>query len=339
MLTLDYLTQERALAAALDAGPGLVGVIGFPGLPDELPDAVPRASVPAEDLLVDAGGGICEVWTSPEPVATAIDGRLRLASTGDFLFGVLSMPESEIGLRAAARQAYGDIFSTMRRHGYPYAARFWNYFSRINEDEAGLERYRQFNLGRAAAFEAAGRLSGGLIPAACALGVTRGDHLTVSFFATRRAGKSLENPRQVSAYRYPSQYGPQSPTFSRAVVQETADGHLLLVSGTASIVGHATCHAGDVAAQTRETLVNLRSIFDEAEREAGAGAFPMAEARFKAYVRYPADAHVVQREIRRALGPQVDAHFLRADICRRDLLVEIEAVARSASSGASRVSP
>lgn len=334
MLKLDYLTPESALDAAQDAGPCLVGVIGFPDLPDELPETVPRASVPAEDLLAGAGRGICEVWTSREPVVTAVDGGVRLAATGDFLFGVHSVSESGVGIRAAAEQAYRELFATIGRHGFPHVARFWNYFARINDEEAGLERYRQFNLGRAAAFEAAGRVGGVAIPAACALGFTRGEHLTVSFVATKRAGTSLENPRQVSAFRYPPQYGPQSPTFSRAVVQPTSEGHLLLVSGTASIVGHATLHAGDVAAQTRETLANLQAVFGEAERQVGAGAFPMREASYKVYVRHPADASVVRRELRAALGPDIDAHFIRADICRRDLLVEIEAVARSTVPGA-----
>ena len=330
MLKLDYLTPESALDAAQDAGPSLVGVIGFPDLPGELPESVPRASVPAEDLQAGAGRGICEVWTSREPVVTAVDGGIRLAATGDFLFGVHTVAERGVGIRAAAEQAYREIFATIGRHGAPHVARFWNYFARINDDEAGLERYRQFNLGRAAAFEAAGRVGDVAIPAACALGFTRGEHLTVSFVATRRAGTSLENPRQVNAYRYPSQYGPQSPLFSRAVIQPAAEGHLLLVSGTASIVGHATLHEGDVAAQTRETLANLRAVFGEAERQAGAGAFPMREASYKVYVRHPADASIVRRELRAALGPDIDAHFIRADICRRDLLVEIEAVASSA---------
>lgn len=341
MLKLDYLTRDRARVAAQDAGPRLAGVIGFPDLPVELPVSVPRASVPAEDLLVGTGSGICEVWTSREPVVTAVDGGIRLAVAGEMLFGVHTVREGGLGLRAAADRAYRELFATIGRHGFPHVARFWNYFARINEEEEGLERYRQFNIGRAAAFEAAGRLAGTSIPAACALGVSRGDELTVSFVAARHPGTSLENPRQVSAYRYPTLYGPRSPTFSRAVVQAMPDGLLLLVSGTASIVGHDTRHAGDVAAQTRETLANLGSIFGEANRHAGRDAFAMREASYKVYVRRPPDAPAVRRELFAALGPDVDAHFIRADICRRDLLVEIEAVARSrapAAAGAVRES-
>jgi enamine deaminase RidA (YjgF/YER057c/UK114 family) len=90
---------------------------------------------------------------------------------------------------------------------------------------------------------------------------------------------------------------------------------------------------GDVVAQTRETLANLRAVFAEAERLSRAGAFPLREASYKAYVRFPADVEAVRREVAAALGEEADVNFLRADICRSDLLVEIEAVAFAAGRG------
>ena len=104
---------------------------------------------------------------------------------------------------------------------------------------------------------------------------------------------------------------------------------MLFVSGTASIVGHRSLHAGDVVAQTRETLANLAAVFAEAERLVSPGAFPRGEASYKVYVRRPADAPAIRREVTAALGDDADAVYLRADICRSDLLVEIEAVAWS----------
>ena len=137
----------------------------------------------------------------------------------------------------------------------------------------------------------------------------------------------------MSAYRYPSEHGPHSPTFSRAVVYPAGGAEMLFVSGTASIVGHRTLHAGDVAAQTRETLANLEAVFAEANRVSRPGAFAIREASFKVYVRRADDAERVRREVFAALGDGADAHFLRADICRRDLLVEIEAIAWADPAG------
>ncbi len=97
------------------------------------------------------------------------------------------------------------------------------------------------------------------MPAASALGFESGP-LTICFFAAREAMPlAIENPRQVSAYKYPEDYGPRSPTFSRASAIELHGQTVLFISGTASIVGHQTMHAGDVVAQTQETIVNIKA--------------------------------------------------------------------------------
>jgi len=333
MLQVEYLPLERAADYMKRAGPGLLGVLGFPAVPAGFPDGVATACVAAPNLRPGGAGALCEIWSSRDPVGSGTEGDIRLAVAGDFLFGVLSVAEGDGGLRAAAGRAYRDIFALLERRGFPHAVRFWNYLARINEEEGGLERYRHFNLGRGDAFEAASRCRPESIPAACALGTEAGDRLTVYFVAARHAAQPVENPRQVSAYRYPPEHGPHSPTFARAVVYPAGGAEMLFVSGTASIVGHETVHAGDVVAQTRETLANLGAVFAEANRVSRPGAFAIGEASFKVYVRHPEDAGLVRREVFAALGPAADAHFLRADICRHDLLVEIEAIAYADAAG------
>lgn len=328
MLHIEYLSLDDATDYLSGAGAGILGVLGFPALPTDCGADVPSACVAAASLGtgVDAPA-LCEVWVSEGPVRRGTDGGVRYAIAGEFLFGVVSFPEGAGAIRDLAERAYGDIFAMLGKHEFPHVVRFWNYLTRINEDEDGLERYRHFNIGRGAAFEAAGRFREGAIPAACALGTDAGNALTVYFVAAREGGRAVENPRQVSAYRYPPEHGPHSPTFSRAVLYPANEPRMLFVSGTASIVGHITAHAGDVVAQTRETLVNLRAIFAEAERLSRAGAFAPRDASYKVYVRFAADVEAVRREVAAALGEEADVNFLRADICRDDLLVEIEAIA------------
>jgi len=332
MLHIEYLSLDDATDYLSGAGAGILGVLGFPALPKECGADVPSACVAAASLVpgVDAPA-LCEVWVSEAPVRRGTDAGVRYAIAGEFLFGVVSFPEGAGAIRDLAERAYGDIFAMLGKHEFPHVVRFWNYLTRINEDEGGLERYRHFNIGRGAAFEAAGRLRAGAIPAACALGTDAGNALTVYFVAARESGRAVENPRQVSAFRYPPEHGPRSPTFSRAVLYPANEPRMLFVSGTASIVGHITAHAGDVVAQTRETLVNLRAIFAEAERLSRAGAFALRDASYKVYVRFAADVEAVRREVAAALGEEADVNFLRADICRDDLLVEIEAIAYAGS--------
>jgi enamine deaminase RidA (YjgF/YER057c/UK114 family) len=101
----------------------------------------------------------------------------------------------------------------------------------------------------------------------------------------------------------------------------------LFISGTASIVGHQTIHAGDTAAQTRETITNIEALLDEANRVTGTEAFTLDALACKVYVRHAVDLPLIQAEVRATLGTASRAVYLQAEICRRDLLVEIEATA------------
>ena len=115
------------------------------------------------------------------------------------------------------------------------------------------------------------------------------------------------------------------------LMQNAADGTpfvALLVSGTASIVGHETVHAGDVRAQTLETLLNLRTVIQAANAR-GSAVFDLRELDCVVYVRHARDLPVVRAVFEDAVGAGSPAArgavYLRADICRSDLLVEIEA--------------
>ena len=215
---------------------------------------------------------------------------------------------------------------TPRHTGFAHLLRLWNYLPRINAETGGLERYRQFNIGRHLAFEAAGRLVMDSIPAASALGVSGGP-LSVAFLAGRTPTRSIENPRQLSAFRYPADYGPCSPTFSRAALGRYAGAEWLFVSGTASIVGHQSMHPGDPVAQTRELLANLDALLAEASRCSAGPAYRLPELSARVYVRHPEHLAAVQAELARGLGGTAPRVYLQADVCRADLLVEVEAQA------------
>ncbi|MBU1689828.1 MAG: hypothetical protein KKD65_03705, partial [Gammaproteobacteria bacterium] len=251
----------------------------------------------------------------------------------DVLFGVVTLSETmfEAGadktpLQQATESAYRQIFALLDELHYPYLFRFWNYIADINTRSFGLERYLQFNLGRQDAFLAHGRDVVGNVPAACALGSAHGP-LTIAFLAGRVAPLNIENPRQISAYQYPQQYGPRSPTFSRASLVRLGHDEVLFISGTASIVGHATLHPADVVAQTRETMTNIKAVLAEANRLASRPGFDLSSLHYKVYVRNPADLAQIRAELAHCVGDALKAVYLQADVCRQDLLLEIEATA------------
>ena len=328
LLAVSYLTPaEFVVHQAMYKG-RLLGSVAFGAArPRYFAPACPYAWV---DMPVLDHESMFEVWTCAQPVAREDAGDLVTARSEDVMFGCVQL-KLDCRLDIASSHAYGRIFDFIDRRGYGHLLRVWNYIPHITGDAEGLERYARFNVGRHEAFATHGRVIGKDTPAACALG-SRGNHLVVYFLAAKQAGQPVENPRQTSAYRYPPQYGPRSPTFSRAMLMPTAGKPVLFVSGTASVVGHATLHVGNTLAQVRETIANLRAVIDQAQLGGLDGGGVNAHLLLKTYLRYPHDLSMVRNCLVQAFGAAASALYLQADICRKDLLLEVEAVQLNAAA-------
>jgi len=270
-----------------------------------------------------------EVWRCGEAAESGQHDRVSYRRTPDMLFGCITQPEPHGGrhppLQEATLEAYRQICATLDAQNYPHLLRVWNYLPDINRESHGTERYRQFNSARLHVLRANGRPIIGGVPAASALGAPRDSPLVVYFLAARTAPIFVENPRQMSAYHYPRQYGTHRPVFSRATLLRQSGSFSLFISGTASIVGHRSVHVGDIGAQTRETLTNIQALLAEANRAAPGAAFTLRSLACKVYVRRPFDLPIIQAHLNEVLGRGARTIFLQADICRQDLLIEIEA--------------
>lgn len=294
----------------------------------------PAVAWPLQHLptaVLDGGDALRECWLLPEGAPVQAGGHEGVAwrRSGDLLFGVIDVQEAGVvpeagrsALQQAAFDIYARIFQLLDAQGLPHLWRLWNYMADINGESDGLERYRQFNIGRGDAFEAGARSVVGRVPAACALGVASGP-LTVAFLAGPTPIVPVENPRQVSAFHYPDRYGPRSPTFSRAALVHPPGQEILFVSGTASIVGHETVHPGDVRAQTVESLDNIAAVLAQASLKSRSGPFALGDLDYRAYVRHTADLAAVREVVAQRLG-DAPVTYVLADVCRADLLVEIE---------------
>ncbi|OHE79203.1 MAG: hypothetical protein A2X76_09330 [Lysobacterales bacterium GWF1_69_6] len=118
-----------------------------------------------------------------------------------------------------------------------------------------------------------------------------------------------------------------SPGFSRgAVLDADTATPRLLASGTASIIGHVSQHVGDFAEQLRESLRNLETLLEQGEQRTGR-RFPLAGCEaLRVYLRHPRDLPAAQ-SLLAASGIAADRiTYLRGDVCRRELDVELEGV-------------
>lgn len=254
-----------------------------------------------------AAASMDEVWLFPGPD----------------LCGGFGLARPDLDLEAATNDLYRRLFAVT---GGLHLCRLWNYVPHINASEDGLENYRRFCRARSLAFEARfGRHFPQLLPSSSAVGASAGP-LAVAFVAGPTPARHFENPSQVPAYRYPPEHGPRPPSFSRATRTDTGARTHVFISGTAAIRGHTTVAPGDLNAQLECTLDNLRLIGEAAGVGAALGADGAWQRRFKVYLRHPDDLRrAVARLESGLLRPHDQVVYLRADICRPELVVEIEA--------------
>ena len=285
-------------------------------------------STDARDIQVPLtvlDGLTADYWLSALPVQHGwIDG-LGYSENGEVLLGQVRIPDAAIaehGMEQAAYDAYICIQQLMQSRGYPQTLRLWNFIPQILRGEGDAECYRQFNVGRAKALEHWPTAQQQL-PAATAIGTPEGGLLIYVLAASRIAGAHTENPRQLPATQYPRQYGLKSPNFSRATRVDWADGSDLLVSGTASVVGHETRHPGDVLAQFDETIANLAHLVRHAAQLRGSGHY--RPQGFKLYLKSPDQLALLRPRLEAAFGA-TPVTCLQGTICRHDLLVEVEGI-------------
>lgn len=199
--------------------------------------------------------------------------------------------------------------------------RFWNFIPQINRQAGGgLDRYMVFNAGR---YEALRPRFAGLTTLPTATGVGhQGDDLHIFCLASDRPGQSVENPRQRPAYRYSGRFGPCPPCFSRATMVELGDRYCLLIGGTAAIRGEASRHPTCLQGQLDETFINLEALVDRAS--SGRTTLAKSATELRVFVRRPQDSEAVERKIAARLPNLHHLETMSAQICRKELLVEIE---------------
>ena len=266
-------------------------------------------------------------------------GSSRLLAEGDRVYGRVVEGETarlvglaDVGRRVSGRLAVGpaeDAAATLdaaeellAREGFSFrdVARTWFYLRDI------LDWYGPFNAVRNAAFRRMG-LTGpggdGMIPASTGIEGRnpRGGWCTLDLLALQRKGggrapmERLHNRKQNEATEYGS-------AFARAMEMVLGDARYVFVSGTASIDDHgATVHVGDFDTQARYTLEAVESLLD------GAGARLADVCQATAFLANPCDGRAFERIVERSELRAAPLVTTVADVCRNDLLFEIDAVA------------
>jgi enamine deaminase RidA (YjgF/YER057c/UK114 family) len=228
--------------------------------------------------------------------------------------------------------------------GIEHAVRTWFYLGGITDSDGGTERYLELNRARTDFYRGlrfGGALAGadaahGVYPASTGIGMA-GTGLVASCMTLQTTRPDarllpLENPKQTPAYAYHPRHSPQSPKFARAMALVLGHYTTTWVSGTASIVSSESRHPENVVKQTEQTIDNIEHLIAP-ENFAfhgvrGAGARLHDLAKIRVYLKRAEDFSKCKAVCERRFRA-VPAIYAVADICRPELLVEIEGVAFS----------
>lgn len=319
--SIQFVTMQEA--EPLTADPNVLALVRF---------ATPRNAGDGRTPWLDTGlpalgpePAPVQCWCTAAPARHFREGRFVVhAAPGLALIAATATDRSDPD--AAAEALYEDLIATAEKLDCPHVLRIWQYLPRITEPLGEEDRYRAYCAGRRRALTRLGRHRDSVLPAACLLG-DRNDSILLYALVSATPGMQVENPRQISAFHYPPRYGKASPSFSRALIKQWPDGRRqLYISGTASVVGHATLH-DDVAEQTRETLANLEALIGASAANGGPEVSGLAAiAPLKVYVRHREDYPLVREALSARLPANHPVLYLQADVCRPDLLVEIEGI-------------
>ncbi len=287
---------------------------------------------------------LVENWygdSSPEATSGSIlDGQLHYIELGDeiLIFGELGRLEE---VEASSFQSYNAILDTLHQKGFHTLVRSWNFIPQINHcPEGAIEIYQDFCKGRALAFDTRG-IDEFQLPAATGIG-SYATAIAGYLIASKRADYlHVENPLQSPAYKYPPKYGPKSPSFARGTLHlETGQGGgkgiRFFLSGTASIRGAETMWPGDVSRQLTTLMENIRYLVSDENPQLAEQGVSMDLGdfdHFKVYFRHAKDYDIIRKLLLEDWQIAAEKlHFMNVDICRSDLLVEVEGSINSSGS-------
>lgn len=213
--------------------------------------------------------------------------------------------------------------------------RQWNYIEKIVAmDSSGHQHYQAFNDSRTCFYNEAEWRQG--YPAATGIGTQWGGvmvDIDAMVVKNDTCGVyPLDNPRQVPAHAYSGKVllgdsRKTTPKFERGKVMAVAGERMVYVSGTAAIRGEQSLTGVGIEAQTRATLENIAYLLSR-ENLLAAGVEATSDTRLqllRVYLKHGED-ETAARGVIEEIAPSVPALYVVADICRDELLIEMEGI-------------
>lgn len=279
-----------------------------------------------EYLTYSGNGSILISHQEGVEIVEIIDGHKRAI----LLNGINT--EDDFALEKQAKTIFTKSRLILEQHNYAYnhIVRQWNYLPGILTTENKVQNYQIFNDIRSNTYDALEWIYG--YPAATGIGVA-GSHLSIDLLALDGFEiKAITNPDQVDAHIYSDNVLENgclstrtTPKFERAKLFKSSEESHIFISGTAAIEGEYSRNT-NVSKQSELTLQHIDLLCQLGCAECGKQANHFEIKILRAYVKNPSDYGLVEK-ICTEKYPGVPLILVEADVCRNELLVEIEAFA------------
>ncbi|WP_347838326.1 hypothetical protein [uncultured Draconibacterium sp.] len=252
--------------------------------------------------------------------------------TTEILLGTVHA-NSNSNCRINAEKAFDELLEVLEIAQFPVntIVRQWNYIEDILGYDEEEQRYQAFNDVRSDAYGEAFDQEG--YPAATGIGMNHGGVL-VEFVAVKSketVTRAIDNPEQVSAHHYSNEVlvgtacqSKTTPKFERARYFRYRNRKMIFISGTASIIGEHTVGIGDATKQTEITIDNMERLYADQVLKTLPDALSRPQfGHARVYVKNRKDYAAIRKVVKGTFG-NLQVVYIVADICRPDLLVEIE---------------
>ena len=235
---------------------------------------------------------------------------------------------------ASIRQQSEEIFARLgeilAKNGFKISDiyRQWNYIEQITYMHDGRQNYQEFNDARSRFYNNTEWTNG--YPAATGIGTSCGG-VMIEVYAVKGDNSinyAIDNPLQISAHSYSQkvltgksdEQERTTPKFERARLV----GNTIYISGTAAIKGEDSLSLDSTVGQTAETMQIIKQLVstENLPVEATESIYTL----LRVYIKNGDDTSEVIKFLDENY-PNTPKHYLEADVCRPELLVEIEGTA------------
>ncbi len=290
--------------------------------------------VAAEVYISRASKENVEFNTAPNGVryAKIRAGRERKS---DYMYIVEGIAASSFtdSMREQSQEVCGKISTLLQHLNLTPSAiiRQWNYIGNITATRAGEQNYQAFNDIRSELYSSDKWEKG--YPAATGIGSSCDGLVVCLALYDGDQEYAIDNPQQISAHTYNERLlvgdcSKATPKFERAKCIIFDNMSACLISGTAAICGEESIQSEDIVAQTLQTIENIEVLISDENMAANnCPACSLEPFILRIYVKHRKDFNAVRRVVEARWG-SVAQVYLEADVCRSELLVEIEGVAK-----------